>query len=209
MSKTKNDNQPESVTISLKHRSEPDFYKLRYNTKLSIESINIGAEAAKQNLSNKMIASIIGITDKCFYDWLNRGESVYKRIENKELDEKGLNELDKYDRLAVIFYSRLRESRAERVSELTKKYNELGDKTTVDHVKEKILYKSLISMDKEHWSDKDQININQQFNIAGVRDGMSNPIITVAQLENAIGKTINDPDQRRKVISEIKGNIED
>ena len=155
-----------------------------------------------------MIASLIGVTPKLLCIWINNGEAIQRQLE--EHDINSIDDItDEYDKLCFQYYLRTREAKAKLTASLTTKYIKLGEITQVDHVKEKILYKSLISLDREKWTESPQVQINQQFNNFNESDKVLNTSIMYGHIQGAVNAALPEAsiDAKRALIEKLKRSL--
>ena len=162
-------------------------------------------------MSLRSVAAIIGVTEQTVIHWRNNGEKILAQIENREINEDNLED-NSFDMLCYNFYKRTREAKSKLIADLTEKYTVLAENTEVDHVKEKIISKSLISLDREHWSDNPKVQINQQFNAIVESDRILNESTIAEKIAEAVHRRLpgntGDTD-RAELAKQIRRDIED
>ena len=177
--------------------------------KLNPDVINNAVEHIKKyNLSNYMIAGTIGVSTTIVTYWYNSGEALQRQIERGEIESPDVIK-DDYDRLCLEFFIRTREARAKLMANLTGNYMDLGKITAIDHVKEKILHKSMVSLDREKWSDSPQVQINQQFNTFGESDRVLGASIAYERIEGAVRETLPEAtiEERRALTAKLRKQL--
>ena len=173
---------------------------------ISMEKIEIAIQGFRDDLSYRTVAAKLRIANKTIYDWRTRGKATLEKLESKEVKE---NDLSEYESLCYIFYTRMREAKAELLEERTRQFTKLGETTEVDHVKEKILYKSLVANDREKWGDRPQIQINQQFNAAAVSDSVMLEAVIAGKIVTAVKSALpgGTVEERRLLADRVRGEI--
>ena len=154
-----------------------------------------------------MLAGAVNVSASLVNMWQNSGDAIQRRIERGEIDS--IDIIDEYDKLCWQFHIRTREARANLMANLSGQYIDLGKITAVDHVKEKILHKNMVSLDREKWGDSPQIQLNQQFNSFGESDRALGASIMYGHIQGAVNAALPEAsiDEKRLLVEKLKRSL--
>lgn len=180
-----------------------------FGSRLTVKAIEIAEKACKIPLSDKMIAAKLHVSRITIENWCRRGKEIMEALESETITENQLNQASEYDRLCLSYYERTREARASLLEEVTEEHKLLGKKTQVDHVKEKILSKTQVALDRDYWGDAPPVQINQSFNAFHQSERVQIEAEKHKTTERAINTTIDAllpagvPVRERQAIAEL------